>query len=267
MINLHDDTSIDANRPIMIAHRGGVIAPDAPENSRRAIELAAQHGYHMVELDICCAADHVPVLFHGRSHSDGRSGGMMVDCGIDGTVGDFASTELTTMTYCGTDQAVLTLETGLDLCVQHDLGVMLDMKTVDEHPLPADYLERVASLFVERGFLHSMMTLSMRPEVRAALPESTLWPIRANNLQEKLASDDQLGGCFWFDDPASATDEEIAQLKARGALTIACINNFRYPPHSFNQLEAVDIERMKACDVDGYQIDSQYGHFFDVLQL
>lgn len=72
MINLHDPADIAARRPILIAHRGGVIAPGAPENSQRAIELAAQQGYDLVELDICCAADHVPVLFHGH----GGRGGM-----------------------------------------------------------------------------------------------------------------------------------------------------------------------------------------------
>ncbi|MEZ4620287.1 MAG: glycerophosphodiester phosphodiesterase family protein [Caldilineaceae bacterium] len=212
MINLHDQTDIAARRPIMIAHRGGVIAPDAPENSQRAIELAAQQGYDMVELDICCAADHVPVLFHGH----GGRGGLVVDCGVAGNIDTFPSTELTTFTYRGTDQTILTLEAALDLCVQHDLGVMLDMKTVDANPLPADYLQQVVELFTKRNMAHAIMTLSMRPEVRAALPSTTLWPIRRRNLQEMLATGDSLAGYFWFDDPDSVTDEEIAQVHGTG---------------------------------------------------
>lgn len=263
MINLHDRAEIAARRPVMIAHRGGVIAADAPENSQRAIELAAQQGYDLVELDICCAVDHVPVLFHGH----GRRGGLLVDCGVAGNIGDYSSTELTTLTYRGTDQPILTLAGALDLCVQHGLGVMLDMKTVDANPLPADYLEQVANLFTERGLSHAMMTLSMRPEVQDALPVSTLWPIRARNLQTRLAANESLTNYFWFDDPASATDEEIAELHKRGALTIACINGFRYSAHSFHQLEAADINRMKICAVDGYQIDSEYGHFFEKLRI
>ncbi len=258
MINLHDKSEIAARRPIMIAHRGGVIAADAPENSQRAIELAAQQGYDLVELDICCAADQVPVLFHGH----GGRGGLLVDCGVAGNIGDFPSSELATFTYRGTDQTILTLERALDLCVHHDLGVMLDMKTVDADPLPAAYLQRVVELFKDRGFAHAMLTLSTRPEVHATLPATTLWPIRARNLHDLLATDASLAGYFWFDDPDSVTDEEIAQVHARGALTIACINSFRYPAHSFQGLEAADIARMKACAVDGWQIDSQYGHFF-----
>jgi hypothetical protein len=77
-----------------------------------------------------------------------------------------------------------------------------------------------------------------------------------------LASGETLEGYFWFDDPASATAAEIAAVHARGALTIACINSFRYPAHSFHQLEAMDIQGLKDCPIDGWQIDSQYGHFF-----
>ena len=258
MINLHDKAEIAARQPLLIAHRGGVIAPNAPENSARAIELAAQQGYTLVELDICCAADHVPVLFHGH----GGQGGILVDCGVEGNISAFPSTALRNFTYRSTDQTILTLAGALDLCVQHDLGVMLDLKTFSADPLPADYLQRVVTLFVERGFDNAMLTLSMRPEVRAALPPSTLWPIRADNLAAMLATGESLTGYFWFDDPDSVTDEAITQVHERGALTIACINSFRYPAHSFQQLEAVDIARMKSCAVDGWQIDSQYGHFF-----
>lgn len=258
MINLHDKTDIAARRPILIAHRGGVVAAGAPENSQRAIELAAQQGYDMVELDICCAADGAPVLFHGH----GGRGGLWVDCGVEGNISDFPSTRLTTFTYRGTTQPILSLAAALDLCVAHDLGVMLDLKTFDEQPLPPAYLTQVATLFRERGFDNAIMTLSTRPEVRDALPASTLWPIRANNLAAMLSSGESLDGYFWFDDPASATAAEIAAVHARGALTIACINSFRYPAHSFHQLEEMDIQGLKDCPIDGWQIDSQYGHFF-----
>ncbi|MCB0123961.1 MAG: hypothetical protein KDE58_17020 [Caldilineaceae bacterium] len=261
MINLHDQIDIAAHRPIMIAHRGGVIAPDAPENSQNAIKLAAKQGYDMVELDICCAADHVPVLFHGH----GGRGGLLVDCGVAGNIGDFTRSELAQLSYRGTDQQILTLEQALDLCVHHDLGVMLDMKTVDANPLPVDYLQQVVELFTERNMAHAIMTLSLRPEVRAVLPATTLWPIRRRNLQEMLATGASLAGYFWFDDPDSVTDEEIAQVHERGALTIACINSFRYPAHSFGELEAKDIARLKRCAVDGWQIDSVYGRFFEKL--
>ncbi len=45
MIDLSDANAVRAHRPFLIAHRGGVIAPNAPECSLAAIRLAATHGY------------------------------------------------------------------------------------------------------------------------------------------------------------------------------------------------------------------------------
>ncbi|MEZ4620288.1 MAG: hypothetical protein R2867_32930 [Caldilineaceae bacterium] len=47
-------------------------------------------------------------------------------------------------------------------------------------------------------------------------------------------------------------------------MTIARINS--YPAHSFGALEGADIARMKRCAVDGWQIDSAYGRFFEQLR-
>ena len=47
---------------LVIAHRGakGV----APENTLRAIQLAADQGAEWVELDVMLTADEVPIIFH-----------------------------------------------------------------------------------------------------------------------------------------------------------------------------------------------------------
>ena len=58
MLNLRDRYSIKKRKPLLIAHRGGVLSPDTPENSLGAIRLAAHRGYDMVELDVREAKDH-----------------------------------------------------------------------------------------------------------------------------------------------------------------------------------------------------------------
>ncbi|MEZ4869072.1 MAG: glycerophosphodiester phosphodiesterase family protein [Caldilineaceae bacterium] len=261
LIDLHDPAAIAARRPLMIAHRGGVVAPGAPENSRRALELAAEQGYDMVELDLRRAKDGVPVLFHGHGNRDG----MLVDCGVAANVEDLTSSELAAITYRGTDQSILTFAKALACCAELGLGVMLDIKITDAAPLPEAYLRQITDLLEEYALTRAIMTLCMRPEARYFLPVTTLWPIRARTLQTALSSDKGLHGHFWFDDPDSATDDEIRRVGERGALTIACINTFRYPHHSFNSLEALDVSRMQAVPVDGFQIDSCYGLFFDKL--
>lgn len=259
-INLHDGGEVAARRPLMIAHRGGVIAPDAPENSARAIELAAQQGYDMVELDVRRARDGVPVLFHGS----GSKGMMLVDCGIHESIGHFTSAELQEIRYRGTEQRILTLDKALALCVDLGLGVMLDVKSEEPHP---DYLHTATNLIDYYGLGNSVMTLVQNRTILDLLPPQILWPIRRNTLAAALADRTaSLQNRYWFDDPDSITDDELRQLQARGVLTIGCINSFRYPPHSFARLEEQDIVRLLRLQVDGYQIDSRYGHFFEKLK-
>lgn len=260
-INLHHVEEVAARRPLMIAHRGGVIAPDAPENSARAIELAAQQGYDMVELDVRRARDGVPVLFHGH----GGDGMMGVDCGIDARIGHFPSAELQGIRYRGTEQRILTLDEALRICVDLGLGVMLDVKSEVSEP---DYLHETRRLVDAYGLANSVMTLVQHQAILDLLPPQILWPIRKRTLAAALAADTlPRQNQYWFDDPDSITDEELMQLQARGVLTIGCINSFRYPPHSFANLEGQDIARLLRLQVDGYQIDSCYGHFFEKLTV
>lgn len=263
-INLQNSEEVAAQRPLMIAHRGGVVAADAPENSVRAIELAAQQGYDMVELDVRWARDGVPVLFHGY----GGAGMMLVDCGVNERIGHFTSSELQAIHYRGTDQTILTLNAALGLCVDYGLGVMLDMKSGRSELPPPDRQDEIRNQLAQHGLTNSVMTLAQDEAVLKLLPPQTLWPIRQRTLAEVLSNPDYpLTNRYWFDDPDSITDDELEQLQARGVLTIACLNSFRYPAHSFNNLERQDYERMARFDVDGYQIDSCYGEFFDKLTL
>lgn len=260
-INLHNAEEVGARRPLMIAHRGGVIAPDAPENSRRAIELAAQQGYDLVELDVRRARDGVPVLFHGY----GSEGRMLVDCGVNERIGHFTGAELREIRYRGTDQPILTLDEALQLCADLGLGVMLDVKHEESQP---DYLQETTRLVEHYGLTHSLMTLVRNRAILDRLPPQILWPIRKSTLPAALADrTNPLTNQYWFDDPDSITDEELMQLQERGMLTIGCINSFRYPPHSFDRLEGQDIARLLRLNVAGYQIDSCYGHFFEKLSV
>jgi len=43
----------------LIAHRGGVVDGNIPENSLRAIKTAAERGYRMIEIDMRLTKDNV----------------------------------------------------------------------------------------------------------------------------------------------------------------------------------------------------------------
>ncbi|MEZ6072989.1 MAG: glycerophosphodiester phosphodiesterase family protein [Pirellulales bacterium] len=120
MIDLRDVASVRARRPLLIAHRGGVVADEAPECSLAAIEEAARRGYAMVELDVRRSSDGVAVVFH-----DGR---LRPACDRAGSVADYPAAKLVEFVYEGTDERIFTLDTALGRCHALGLGVMLDLK-------------------------------------------------------------------------------------------------------------------------------------------
>lgn len=75
LIDLRLAQVLRARRPILIAHQGGIIGPNAPENSANAMRRAHARRYDMVELDVVAAKGDEPVLFH-----DGSSNGSGTVC-------------------------------------------------------------------------------------------------------------------------------------------------------------------------------------------
>ncbi|MGH2457271.1 MAG: glycerophosphodiester phosphodiesterase, partial [Chloroflexota bacterium] len=101
LIDLRLAQALRARRPILIAHRGGIVGPNAPENSANAIRRAYARRYDMVELDVVAARDDDPVLFHDGSLNLRRL------CGVDRSLRDLSAAELGQILYRASDQCIL----------------------------------------------------------------------------------------------------------------------------------------------------------------
>ena len=135
LIDLNDAAQVRERRPLLIAHRGGVITEKSPQCSLAAIELAAKSGYAMVELDVQRSRDGMPIVFHDRS--------LLTACGRRGRTSDYSAPELLTFVYTGTSQKIISLKIALGKCRALGLGVMLDLKLGRED---APLLDRVDQL-------------------------------------------------------------------------------------------------------------------------
>ncbi len=114
-----------------IAHRGA--SAYAPENTLLAIEQAAALGADMVELDIHCSADGVPVILHDDDLSrttDGR-----------GRVSDWSLADLRTLD-AGLGQRIPTLDEALAACHRNGMRPYLELKTGCELPAILETVER-----------------------------------------------------------------------------------------------------------------------------
>lgn len=255
MIDLHDLANIQARRPLLVAHRGGVIAANAPENSLAAIRLAGTHGYDMVELDVREAKDREPVLFHGTWRK-----GLLVDCGVEQGVEDLTSEELTAIRYRASTEHIATLAQALALCHSLDLGLMLDIKG----RAPSEgFLQRIADLVDEYDLHSATVTISHRPLVREVLADRVIFPVSEQDFERIDRGEAiSLDGQYWFGWASALPDPAVELLHRRGAFVIPALNTFHYPTHARRALARQDARRLVEAGVDGFQIDSAFEDLF-----
>ncbi len=255
VIDLRDQACIAARRPVLIAHRGGVIAANAPENSLGAIHLAAIHGYDMVELDVREASDGEAVLFHGSG-----TRGLWIDCGVPHFVEELTGDELVALRYRASTAHIATLAQALELCASLGLGVMLDIKAGDGSDR---FFDRIAGLLRQHALTAAAVTISRDPKVCAALDGLALLPVcKEDEAHARSGEPVSLDGQFWFGWAAELPNEAVAALQRNGALVVVSINTFHYPAHAQQSLARQDIRRLLAAGVEGFQIDSVYGDCF-----
>lgn len=196
-----------------IAHRGA--SAYAPGNSLEALGAARQHGATDVEVDLHCTSDGRFVIRHDTSL---------------GQPARFIS-ELTWADYSALCQAqnepVTSLEQGLEVARQNDLGVYLDVKQVLPGQLPgllaaveaADYRSRVVIASFRTDIVREVKQLDRRFLTSVLFFSPNLDP---NSLVRGVGCD-FLHPCFdIFADPfARFTPGFVAQIKRAGAGLVA----------------------------------------------
>lgn len=257
MFDVNDMESVRAHRPFLVAHRGGVIAPDAPENSRTAIVRAADRGYTMAELDVMESRDGIPVLLHD---------GLYINCGVRARIADLTAAELTSIHYRASDEPILTLEQALDICAERGMGVMLDKLGNDatsNREMSEGCLKRVAALLGDRFLGSSTVSIIDSAWRRRHLARVALFPIPKGDVALALAGESlAVKGEFWFGWAAELDTRTVERLQSLGVFLIVSINTFHYPHHAVAPLAQADVERLLAAGVDGFQIDSVFESFF-----
>jgi glycerophosphoryl diester phosphodiesterase len=247
LIDLSSATDIANRRPILIAHRGGVITPSSPECSLSAIRIAGQTGYDMVELDVRMSKDGVPIVFHDRT--------LESACGRSESISDLAAAELLTIRYLKGGDHIVTFETALQECRKQNLGIMLDLKAGRDN---AQFLTTLDQLILKTGYENATITISGTESTRLHLKHVRFTPTKAEIQQLREKQDTNLQDRFWFGLPQQLPNSDIHLFKKSGALIFPAINTFRYPKSNHLELAKKDIRRLLDNGVDGFQLDSIY---------
>lgn len=255
-IDLHDPDSIHQHKPVLIAHRGGVVTKEAPECSFRALRQAADQGYVMVELDIQESRDHIPVLFH--------DGTMSEACGMDKKIADFTAEELSHINLLKmdseekSDQTILTLEQAFTACEELNLGVMLDIKDDGSESF---YLS-LADGLEKHSLTRSTVCIATFPNVGKYLQGKTIFRISDEDVMKvNYQKPVDVKGKMWFGWPRHITNDMVKEFEKRGAIVVPSINIFHYPSEIHFERAYSDIQRMKEAGVEMFQIDSIYDKY------
>jgi glycerophosphoryl diester phosphodiesterase len=254
LITVRDPSLLGPRRPLLIAHRGGVLAPHAPENSRAAIRLAAEHRYDMVEIDVRESSDGLPVLYHDNT--------MERHTGLPGRVGDYRLAELMDITYLASEEKILSLAQALDICRDLKLGVMFDVKAPGDM-FSDGFFNEINRLIDANDLQDSCVVINgdnriqegLRDRARIRILESEFDEIRRGAMPD-------LSGHFWFAMRKDLPDGMVSRMQQLGALVIPAMNTFRYPAHAFMEMARRDVIDCLELNVDGFQIDSVYTEFF-----
>lgn len=251
LIDVWDMAKVSARKPLLIAHRGGVVVPGIPECSQSAVKMAAFHRYDMVELDIRESKDHHPVVFHDNN--------MTGACGIEGEISDFTLEALTKIYFLNSDETIASLDDMLCLCRSLNLGVMFDIKSGDRSDL---FFTRILDLIEKYGLDKACMTLGdaqvrdkLKGKVLVTLPGEML-------LKVERGESVDLHGFYWFGVPKTWPLELVKPVQDRGALVIPALNTFRYTEEHHRVEARKDAEQLLKVGVDGFQIDCVYQDYF-----
>ena len=252
LIDFRDCHSLYNQKPILIAHRGGVVTTDTPECSLAAIRLAKEQGFAMVELDVRKSLDGVPIIFHDNE--------LKKSCGIDNNIANMESEQITKIKFAQSNQTICTLDRALDECRLLSLGVMLDVKVKED----AQFFKTVADLIKRRKYESSTITISGDQALRQCFKGVVMLTISGDEFKQvQQGKHIDLRGKYWFGLPDKIPCDMVKRLHQNGAYVIPAINTFRYPKENHYELARRDINRLIKVGVEGFQIDSVYRPLFD----
>lgn len=238
--------------PVRCLHRGGVITPEAPECSLRALRLAGEMGFEMIELDIRESKDGVPVIFHDNT--------MMDDTGKPGRAEDYTAAELAEIMFSGSDQKIPTLAEALAIHKEYGMGLMLDIKTDGSD----EYYQTIRQLILENGLEQSTVCIARYEKAQKHLSDVSLMRMSKAEFDAVERGDEvDLANKFWFGHADHIGDEMVSKIHERGALVFPSINIFHYPEDRHLEIAERDIKRFISLGVITFQVDSVHAGFFE----
>ncbi len=237
----------------LIAHRGGVVDDQHPENSPGSLQAAIDRGYWMIEVDIRRTKDGEPILQH-----DGTFGRFY---GVDRAVEDMTWAQVSKLRSEPGGTSPIHFREVCRMC-QGKVGLMLDIKG---DGFPREFYEHLRSLLASHKLLQTAYLLGGGSGGGAHLAPHCLRSVNRTTLKEAIArGEDVKSHCFLFELASELSEESWELCQRTGVTAVAAINTFRYTLAKRDEWKGPeeDAARLKKLGVRHFQIDSRYDPLF-----
>lgn len=241
--------SVPSERVVMkrIAHRGGVVENEIPENSIEALLQAAKKNYWGVELDMRITKDSVLIAHHDphflRYYGESREVTEMRWDEIDRLVSDSGT-------------KVQKLEDALSLCAKEGLNVMIDNKVKG---LPIHVFDQLIDLLDTHNLRKTALMIGTTASTEHFTGKIRLSCTRKQLEQNMLRNDYNPDNYYFFGNPSK---DDAAWAKKNNIMIVGVINEWAIKKESEQEEVETIIQNLKLNGIEFVQFDSKYDRYF-----
>ncbi|HEU0120566.1 MAG TPA: glycerophosphodiester phosphodiesterase family protein [Bryobacteraceae bacterium] len=237
-----------AERPFLIAHRGGVVGSEHAENSPASVEAAIRRGYGMIEVDIRRTKDGHAIVQHDES--------FQRFFGTGAKAGELTWREVQKLRATPGGTRPMDFD---ELCARcaGRIRLMLDIKS---ETFPEEFYEGLEGSLRKHGLLHNAFTLG-GPRVKTFFKGKLRLSANRKDLAAAVERGEDVGRLYYLFELGSVLDAEaVALCRKHNVTPVAALNTFRYEMEKIDPWEGArrDVTKLKALGVRHYQIDSIY---------
>ncbi len=235
----------------LIAHRGGVVDDQHPENSVSSLEAAIARGYWMLEVDVRRSRDGQAVMQHDptfeRFYGDPRR------------VDEMTWNEISQLRAQPGGHRPITFDELCQRCGGR-IRLMLDIKGTS---FPDEFYRRMIDSLRTHNLLETTYCLTA-DRVHVLTDGVARRAMNREALAAAVARGEPVAARNYLFELGRRLDDAALELcRKHDVIAVAAINAFRYEQAKEAPLHGArsDIERLRAMGVQYYQIDSMFDRF------
>lgn len=244
-----------------IAHRGGFVNSDVPENTIASLNQAIQKNYSHVEVDVRMTMDDVLICFHDEN--------LKRMTGFDKKVSEMKRVEIHEMCLIDSDQKIPTLREFLAHC-KNQIRVMVDIKGCAYDQI-GKYSDKLFRLLEQNNLDKDCLILINKSPTDIQLEIANQfkgkckisWRGSYNELSNLIATSPDSRLYFYvFNHAEDFSSKNVALFKALGLSVIVSVNTAHYQLDLAQKKGSAHVKEMLRIGVNGIQLDAVYEPVF-----